>query len=44
MSCDLLDVPGTRLLTDFSSGPLSFPYPLVKWSLIAKLCGCRCFS
>jgi polysaccharide pyruvyl transferase WcaK-like protein len=41
MGCDLLIVPGTGLLTDFSSGPLGFLYPLLKWSLIAKLCGCR---
>jgi polysaccharide pyruvyl transferase WcaK-like protein len=43
MGCHWLIVPGTGLLTDFSSGPLGFLYPLLKWSLIAKLCGCRLF-
>lgn len=41
MGCDLMIVPGTGLLTDYSSSPLGFPYRLLKWSLIAKLCGCR---
>ncbi len=38
---DMLIVPGTGLLTD-AYGLLNWgPYNLFKWSLIAKLCGCK---
>jgi len=37
---DMLLVPGTGLLTDFSSSPFGLPYRLFKWALIAKLCRC----
>lgn len=40
---DMLIVPGTGLLTD-AYGLLGWgPYTLLRWSLIAKLCGCRVF-
>ena len=38
---DMLVVPGTGLLTDFSTTWLGFPYHLLKWSIIAKLCRCE---
>jgi polysaccharide pyruvyl transferase WcaK-like protein len=38
---ELLIVPGTGLLTDFSSNPLGIPYQLFKWSLIARLRRCK---
>src|SRR5215813_2584532 len=38
---DMLVVPGTGLLTDFSSNPLGVPYELFKWSVIAKVCRCK---
>jgi polysaccharide pyruvyl transferase WcaK-like protein len=38
---DLLIVPGTGLLTDFTSNPMGIPYRLFKWALIAKLCRCK---
>jgi polysaccharide pyruvyl transferase WcaK-like protein len=38
---DMLVVPGTGLLTDFSSNPLGIPYYLFKWTVIAKLCRCK---
>src|SRR5712691_6471544 len=38
---DMLVVPGTGLLTDFSSNPLGGPYQLLKWSIIATLCRCK---
>jgi polysaccharide pyruvyl transferase WcaK-like protein len=38
---DLLVVPGTGLLTDFTSNPMGIPYRLFKWALIAKLCRCK---
>jgi polysaccharide pyruvyl transferase WcaK-like protein len=38
---DVLVVPGTGLLTDMN-GLLGFgPYSLFRWSLLARLCGCR---
>jgi polysaccharide pyruvyl transferase WcaK-like protein len=38
---DILIVPGTGLLTD-AYGLLSWgPYSLLRWSVIAKICGCR---
>jgi len=38
---DMLIVPGTGLLTDFSSNSLGIPYRLFKWSLAAKACRCK---
>ena len=38
---EMLLVPGTGLLTDFSTNPLGGPYQLFKWSLIARLRGCK---
>src|SRR5215831_20225145 len=40
---DMLVVPGTGLLTDFSSNPLDGPYELFKWSVIAKVCRCKLY-
>ena len=40
---DMLVVPGTGLLTDFSSNPLGGPYELFKWSVIAKVCRCKLY-
>jgi polysaccharide pyruvyl transferase WcaK-like protein len=37
---DMLIVSGS-FLTDFSSSLLDWPYDIFKWSLIAKLCGCK---
>ena len=37
---DMLIVSGS-FLTDFSSSFLDWPYDIFKWSLIAKLCGCK---
>jgi len=37
---DMLIVSGS-FLTDFSSSFLDWPYDIFRWSLIAKLCGCR---
>jgi polysaccharide pyruvyl transferase WcaK-like protein len=40
---DIVIIPGTGLLSD-ASGLLSWgPYNLFKWSLMAKMCGCRLF-
>jgi len=40
-SADLFIVPGTGLLTD-AFGMMGWgPYNIFKWSLIAKLCGCK---
>ena len=38
---DVLVVPGTGLLTDMGGLSDFGPYSLFRWSLIAKLCGCR---
>jgi polysaccharide pyruvyl transferase WcaK-like protein len=37
----MLIVPGTGLLTDAYARPFGWPYYIFKWSLTAKLCGCR---
>jgi len=37
----MLIVPGTGLLTDYSSNPMGFPYRLLKWALVARFCRCR---
>lgn len=36
---DLLLIPGTGVLDDFSVGPFQTPYDLFKWCLLAKLSG-----
>jgi polysaccharide pyruvyl transferase WcaK-like protein len=38
---DALVVPGTGFLTDASTGPFGWPYEIFKWSLMARLCGCK---
>ncbi len=38
---DLLIIPGTGILDDFTSGPWGMPYALFRWCLCAKLCGAR---
>src|SRR5712664_2651639 len=40
---DMLLVPGTGFLTDAATGPLGWPYEIFKWSLMARLCGCKLF-
>jgi polysaccharide pyruvyl transferase WcaK-like protein len=39
----MLVVPGTGLLTDFTSSPFGIPYRLLKWSIIARLCRCKLY-
>src|SRR5262245_43930565 len=34
-------VPGTQVVSDYVTGPLSWPYDIFKWAIIAKLCGAR---
>jgi polysaccharide pyruvyl transferase WcaK-like protein len=38
---DMLIVPGTGLLVDHTTGFRGYPYYLFKWSLIARLRGCK---
>lgn len=38
---DLLIIPGTGILDDFSTGPLAMPYALFRWCISAKLCGAK---
>ncbi len=38
---DVMVVPGTGLLVDHTTGFRGYPFYLYKWSLIARLCGCR---
>jgi polysaccharide pyruvyl transferase WcaK-like protein len=38
---DLLIVPGTGILDDFSTGPFGVPYALARWCASARLCGVR---
>ncbi len=38
---DLLIIPGTGILDDFSTGPWGMPYVLFRWCLTAKLCGTK---
>ncbi len=35
---DMLIVPGTQVVSDYCTGPLSWPYDIFMWSLAAKLC------
>jgi polysaccharide pyruvyl transferase WcaK-like protein len=36
--CDLLVVPGTGIVTDHGCGPMSWPYDMLKLSVLATLC------
>ena len=38
---DMLIVPGTQFLSDNLSGPFGWPYLAFKWSVTAKLRGCK---
>ena len=40
---DMLAMPGTGFLSDYATRSFSWPYFLFKWSLIAKMCGCKLF-
>ncbi len=35
---DMLIVPGTQVVSDYCTGPFSWPYDIFMWSLAAKLC------
>jgi polysaccharide pyruvyl transferase WcaK-like protein len=37
----MLIVPGTQVVSDYLTGPFSWPYDIFKWTLIAKLCRTR---
>jgi polysaccharide pyruvyl transferase WcaK-like protein len=37
----MLIVPGTQVVSDYVTGPFSWPYDIFKWSIIAKLCRAR---
>ena len=34
----MLIVPGTQVVSDYVTGPFSWPYDIFKWAIIAKLC------
>jgi polysaccharide pyruvyl transferase WcaK-like protein len=34
-------VPGTQVVSDYLTGPFSWPYDIFKWAVIAKLCRAR---
>lgn len=38
---DMLIVPGTGLLTDYTSSPFGIPYRILKWATLARLRGCK---
>lgn len=38
---DVLLIPGTGILNDFTAAPLGMPYTVFRWCLAAKLCGVR---
>jgi polysaccharide pyruvyl transferase WcaK-like protein len=38
---DMLIVPGTQVVSDYLTGPFSWPYDIFKWAIIAKLCRAR---
>ena len=38
---NMLIVPGTQVVSDYLTGPFSWPYDIFKWALIAKLCRTR---
>jgi polysaccharide pyruvyl transferase WcaK-like protein len=35
---DMLIVPGTQVVSDYNTGPWSWPYDIFVWSLLAKIC------
>jgi polysaccharide pyruvyl transferase WcaK-like protein len=37
----MLIVPGTQVVSDYVTGPFSWPYDIFKWAIIAKLCRAR---
>jgi len=37
----MLIVPGTQVVSDYSTGPFSWPYDIFKWAILAKLCRAR---
>ena len=37
----MLIVPGTQVVSDYLTGPFSWPYDIFKWAIIAKLCRAR---
>jgi polysaccharide pyruvyl transferase WcaK-like protein len=37
----MLIVPGTQVVSDYVTGPFSWPYDIFKWTIIAKLCRAR---
>ena len=37
----MLIVPGTQVVSDYVTGPFSWPYDIFKWTIIAKLCRVR---
>lgn len=38
---DVLIMTGTGMLSDFGIGPLGLHFQILKWTLLAKLCGCK---
>ncbi|PYK09911.1 MAG: hypothetical protein DME65_11135 [Verrucomicrobia bacterium] len=38
---NMLIVPGTQVVSDYLTGPFSWPYDIFKWALIAELCRTR---
>jgi polysaccharide pyruvyl transferase WcaK-like protein len=38
---DMLAMPGTGFLSDYATRSFSWPYFIFKWSVIAKMCGCK---
>jgi polysaccharide pyruvyl transferase WcaK-like protein len=37
----MLIVPGTQVVSDYLTGPFSWPYDIFKWAIMAKLCRAR---
>lgn len=40
-STDMLIVPGTGLLVDYSTTPFGYPYSVFAWTTIARISGCK---
>src|SRR5207249_8560089 len=38
---DVLIMTGTGMLGDFGIGPLGLHYDILRWSIAARLCGCK---
>jgi len=38
---EMLAMPGTGFLSDYATRSFSWPYFIFKWSVIAKMCGCK---